>query len=401
MISNERVVEFVKRQNSIDFLMDRFIEDYIISYEDADKEEKNYLEENLYQLFRRFYYSQLLPDEDITMAMIVAFLVEKEFGNDIVAVPLVKPIYSKGALVTLEKEVRIFRKEEHPFVKDLEIVLGLAENGIRIDRYEVPDDKSSKRAVERLSLRDKYYFNVLFSTLLSLDLMVKIGDGNTTICKTSAKAAVFLKLSCEEKLYKSKEGIILFFEKIIKVNYPELRDALPYKVLASILEKPSVFKDLFESALNRLEIDASDEEIFKLAKDIFNGKEFDIEKIKDFTKILHLPIELDMYLISPLAYYLQLINPIYLGDFDVLAEIDHILGFEDLEAASLNLFSNNESIELTSLGEAMIDVESRPERLHGIDPDATDEKILEYILQCQDIIDAEIDDLDDFDFFDE
>jgi hypothetical protein len=401
MISDEKVVEFIKKQNSIDFLMDKFIDDFIISYEDADQEEKGLLEKNLHQIFRRFYYSQLLLDEDITMAMIVAHLVEKEFGKDLQAVPSVRTLYKNGSLVTLEKDVRIFRKEEHPFVKDMEIVLEVAESGIRIDQYELPDEKSCKKFVDRLSLRDKYYFNVLFTTALSLDLMVKLGDGKTVICKTSSKAAEFLSLSGPEKLVKSGEGILMFFSKQINENYPELSDVLSYKKLLSIFTDPSGFRDLIESALDELEVDASEEEIFKLAKDVFEGNKFDIERIKEFTKILNLPIELDMYMISPLSYYLQFISPVYLGDFDVLAETDLILGFEDVNTAFLNLFTNNESVDLTSLGEVMLDKESRPERGHLIDPDATDEDLLGYILQCQEIIEDELEDLDDFDYFEE
>jgi hypothetical protein len=401
MISNERVAEFILKQNSIDYLMDRFIDDFIITYEDVDQEEKSLLEENLHQFFRRYYYSQLLPDEDITMAMIVACLVEKEFGNELVAVPSVVPIYKNGALVMLEKGVRIFSKDEHPFVKDMEIVLEAAKTGLRVNQYDLPDEQSYKKAFNRLSVPDSYYFNVLFTTALSLDLMVKIGDGKTVICKTSAKAGSFLKLSCEEKLNEIKDGIIMFFAKTIKGNYPELSDKLTYNELTTIFKDPAGFGTFFESTLDELEIDASDEEIFKLAKDIFEGKEFDFNKLEEFTKVMRLPIELDMYMISPLSYYLQLISPIYLGDFDVMTEIDLIVGLEDMDTALLNLFTNNESIDLTSLGEALIDKKNRPDRIHRIDPEATDEDLLEYILQCQDIIDDEIDDLDDFEFFED
>lgn len=92
----------------------------------------------------------LVPDIYASPANMTNTLMEREFGKEIMALPILKSEYKGKKVKHLHFDVACFQTDNHPFVKDMETFLKVAEEGIPLQEPGVLPPKELARVQQRL-----------------------------------------------------------------------------------------------------------------------------------------------------------------------------------------------------------------------------------------------------------
>ncbi|MGE5633204.1 MAG: hypothetical protein ACM3TR_19225 [Caulobacteraceae bacterium] len=76
--------------------VENFLDQFLDIYDQLNKKDQGVLTECFHQMFRKYYYSTLLPDTPLTPANIINTLVEREFNKNVMVIPTLKVNYYKN-----------------------------------------------------------------------------------------------------------------------------------------------------------------------------------------------------------------------------------------------------------------------------------------------------------------
>jgi hypothetical protein len=137
----------------------------------------------------------------------------------------------------------------------------------------------------------------------------------------------------------------------------------------------------------------------ELLEDTFDEHDFLAKhKIDSMEDLFIISLMLDMYFYTPFGYYLQLIQPVYINEYDIENEADDILtNSEDIQSARMQLFTPAISYDLTPLGEAVLITGRKPKRKQRLPNEFGDNEMY----QAVEINRSGIDMWDDDDYYDD
>ncbi len=393
-----KAIDFFMEQKSTKAIIEDFIDQFMENYENLRHKERELVAQCIHPLFRRYYYSTILPDSYMTYASIINGLIEKECGKGIILFPVLKPVYQGKKIQRIEYEVACYKIDKHWFVRDMEIFLEIAAKGITIGEFGILPLSECGKLKNKVMIDDRHYFNMITMTALDAGLIqeAQAGDGHF-YTQTTKETTDFLSLGNKEKLQFVIEAIVKQFSRVISDGLPEL-DFFSVDKTASMLRKPTDFVDLFYPIAKKLNIDQdlltaiSEEDYIDFESDLSD------EDLKQLASISYLLVSYDMYFLTPFGHYLQLIQPVYAFDFFMDYAIGDLLDAEDIQEARTGLFMGAASYDLTPLGEALLGKGRKPKRKFGITEKLSDDEIMEIITAIKDDIFYEFDDDDEYDY---
>jgi len=390
-LEKARARDFFKRQKSTVAAVKNFVEQFMDIYEELKAKDKELLSKCIQQMFRKYYYTSLVPDTYASPANMTNTLIERKFGKGVMALPILKPEYKGEKIKHLHFDVACFQTDNHPFVKDMETFLKVAEEGIPLQEPGILPPKEHGRVKNKVLLSDRHYLNIISLAALEAGLLERIQqDDGKILGKASAKAGEFLDLDEIQKLRLIVDAVAKHFSKIMVNVLPESKDLFSADKIKNLLKKPADYEGLFIQALKVLGVsDYSDIESFFY--DLPFSEEFQLseKEAEKLGKVFYTLLYYDLYFLTPFGYYLQLIQPDYEGEYIMEEEIYNLLeDVDNFQQARLKLFSGvAASYDLTPLGEALLGKGRKPARTQALGKDFGDDDMLELIEKSGDYFD--------------
>ena len=296
-------------------------------------------------IYRRWYFSALVEDSSLSPANIV-YALNKAYNMPVLATPRLsfKPGKSDKPGQKGDKnpvfELTLFPAEEHPFIKDLQLFLKHFE-----DIGPAFDLSALGAGPEGLNLKDPEYIGFLCDIAISLRLVKKMPSVNTVVGMVNSTWQSFFKQSPLIILEKAASAVIDMCTEALGEVLP-LNSTFRQK-MSSYLKNPKsvdeIFGDMFtDSGIDILkmfdELDSGlgiyedmlqdslfDEpdnldDLLDMEKAI-KGKDFSTMHADIMTGAFFLGISLDKFFLTPLSYYLRLIQPLYILPYDPAEEL--------------------------------------------------------------------------------
>mgnify|MGYP001002783826 CR=1 FL=1 len=295
-------------------------------------------------------------------------------------------------------------------VTDFETVLEICKSSLKVNTFGIPEDSERKRFYGKLFLNDRHYLNIIVMAAIKLEYILISNHKGKTIAITTEKSKELVNMPVKSKIKLLAEGIIENFVSSINLEIPQLKDLITKRAIWEIIENPSKLEDFIYSINEKLGIDNN------FLYQIIDKKEVDFEELEDmFTNnpssnmLAILMIRIDIYLFTPLGYYLQLIKPFYGDVYNIMVEMEYIFSFLDEEYVYVRnlLFSIPEEFDLTLLGEEIILNGKKSKIVEKINGNYDDESFLKCFKKRQQYIEDELSDFyndyddDDYDHDDD
>jgi hypothetical protein len=391
MTRPEEVVDFFLKQKSTVASIKRFIEQFMSHYLYLDKEGRDIAAHCVHQMFRRYYYSPLIQDTAATPANFINTLVHREFGPGVMVVPALR-VKSDGEGITgIDFDVACVQEECHYAVRDFESLLDKAASGIALEECGVLTFEEAERLRHEVFITDSNYVRFLGLVALEGGLLDRVPSGTEATASVTSKINDFLSLGERGKLTFIINAAMCLCSRMMAGASPTWSGEFTTPRISDYLENPCDMDDIFE----RSGIDPDE-----LNERVLSGE---IETLPDeeTQKILEVGVLLPtfgLFFTAPFSYYLQLLQPLHLQEFNMGIEMDNLIGFNEPKAARLSQFLPADIHDLTPLGEEVLAKGRRVEKCQELDPEVSDEDMYE-ILECLED-DDEMSELDDLGFDD-
>lgn len=381
MYNLDQIYSFFMNKQSTKAAVENFVEQFFQIYEELEQKEKEILELCVQQMFRKYYYSDLIPDRNLTPSTIINTLVERELGNDLVVQPILKLNYRGNELDLIDLTVITYQQDEHPMVKDMELFLELAGSGVKVLDFGIVSAEEHNR-FSSMTINDRHYFNILSMAALESGMTIVLHKGKTATAKISPKGKEFLQLDARQKLQLLIDAVIKLCSSAITRSYPELKGKFSDDGVRRLLTSPKNIEELLLPIFNKVGIDIS--MIVGFSAGFMEGannqpSEEELLKMAEFVSIQQ---TLDMFFSTPFGYYLQLIQPVYPDSYDIQEEVGILLlDTSDFQNIRTKLFTIPAEYDLTSLGELLlVKGGKKPKRQQVIPSDIGDQEMYEAVL---------------------
>lgn len=362
-----------------------FIDQFLEIYESLSSKKQPLFLDSFHQMFRKYYYTALVPDTFLTPANIINTLVEREFGSNTMVLPLFKMDYQKDKLSDILLGVKAFEKDNHFFAKDMMMLIRLAEkgDGIEITEPSIISPEKYSSFWEDLTIPDLHYLSILYQATVEEGFIEEYSLEGVTMAKSTMSAQGYIFSSREDKLDWAISAVISLCSLRITEALPQFKNEFSEEKIRNLLTNPRDCIDILKPLLKGMNLNKT-----KLSAAVKNNiapenflPAYQNDKMGD---IVLLNFLLDMYFYTPFGYYLQLIQPIYVSEqgdtFDIKAETKMLLDPPyNMPFDRTNLFSAAFSYDLTPLGEELLAGTKKPKRRYLLPADMDDEEILPLI----------------------
>lgn len=358
MRTEDTVAENLLNKKSITMAQDVFFNEFKFIYDDSSKKERGFLEKSVDQIYKKYYYSVVEPDTYITPANILSALIKKDTDINDIFVPKIELLKSNGALQGIHTSLRRVNSSSHYMVDDFEKVIRICTSGIKVDENGIPDEKERKQFEGKLFINDRHYLNILILVAINTGYIAIFSYKNEHKATTINQSKELKGMSVFQKIKLITEGIIVLFVKTLSNIFPESSEFITKGTILNSLKDPSKFTNIYDQLVRKSGMDI--EPLMKAMTD----KGVDVDLVKDlisndpssYSKMLHLFIHIDIYFITPLGYYLQIIKPLYENIYNIEIELGSALYIlnEDFNEARCLLFGSSMEFDLTGLGEEIL-----------------------------------------------
>lgn len=407
MDNNEVMFDFYEKRKSTKAVVERFIDEFQEIYNsgyqeiyeeaygetdgDIDDKAQELLRQCVQQMFRKYYYSQLVPDTPVTPASIVNTLVERELGKDIMALPEIRITWGRERVEHFNLSVTGFGIEDHFFIKDMDTFLSFAEKGVKIVEPGIIPDDCRGDIGDKVFINDRHYINIISMLSLNMGYLSEDSRVKDRLFYTNEKAHEYMSLKNSDKLEMIIMGVVKMCSKSMTGGFPALYEDFSEERLESILKNPVDMDEILKTVYEKLGIDIKGlREIME--KDIEEISDLPEEQLKDIAVMYNLGAMFDMYFTVPFGYYLQLIQPVYPEIYSMYLETGNILGnIDDLKNARAGLFSQALRYDLTPLGEKILLHGKRSDRKQALPEEYGDDEMYKTILESKSILEPSFD----------
>lgn len=291
--------------------------------------DKAVLREFMPAMFRRWYFSALVEDSLLSPANLV-YALNESYGMARHAMPRLVLKHDEDGVKKPSFQLAEFAENKHPLVKDLQIFL---------EHYGPTFDVEGLKSLKipaLLSLRDGAYIGFLFDLAIHLRLVRKMPSVNKTVGMVNATWPSFFKKS-------GRSILSILARAVMDMTAHALGEVLPLnntfrQKLGTYLKNPKsvdeIFGDMFtDSGIDILKIFDELDAGFGVYEELFSKEEPVTDAGRDIagmhadimTGAFFLGVSLDKFFLTPLSYYLRLIQPLYILPYDLREELRSIL----------------------------------------------------------------------------
>ncbi len=293
-------------------------------------------------LFSKWFYTSLLTDSSLTPANVV-----NAIEND----PTKEYAFTMKTSVSSPSKYKIklesFSTEEHPFIKDLALLVETFSPSQSTKNTYFLTDKEVNKLKKSLSQSSDFYVEYLTAIAWQLDLLEIFPSIHTSMATVSQNADYFFKYTTEEMLRKcGVAGCALAANRFfthMDLDVGTINRDFFLKYLQSSFSVEDIFVDFY----NLLDFDIA--KLWEIAPDELDDEEQMVASSFLFTGIL-----LDEWFVFPMTNFLHFLRPISFIAVDFLVSINYlantvILGRE----LDLEIFSPPSYLELTVVAEKL------------------------------------------------
>jgi hypothetical protein len=320
VLVDNKIINYCNETESIYGVLELFKKEFFESYNALNTKEKKVVLKSTPYSYRLWYHSALIDDTSLSAANFLNLQIKDKFNEDCTIVPALTPVYNRKALKDFRFEFKIFTIDDHPVLKDIIILLesslpdiGTDENGLILEEERVT-------FINNLTFKEIYYVTFLTNIAYELKLLKRqpaIGVYRAAPNKVAVSS--FFKLSNEEQFEKIVDTAIkVASRQLCHIFIPDDK-AFTVNVLKNLLKDGLDLTVWLDNIMNKYNLNFDAEELEGIdinTIDTMMDDELPKESLMALGMRMELAFHMDMCLITPLAYYLQLIQPIYSENYD-------------------------------------------------------------------------------------
>lgn len=307
-------------------------------------------------IFRMWYYSALIDESPFSPVNLINSQISEEFGEGCTVVPKPIPVYKNRVLKDFQFEYRLFPLKEYPVLEDLRLLLEHSTPDVGIDEGGLLLEEERASLINSLSFNEIYYITYLTNLAYELKLLKKmpsIGVHRAMSVRENIKE--FFKLSKDTQMKKLIDATIAWGSLPLLQMLPSDRKLISKEALIELFTSGHSLDEYLAPIFKRHQIDID-----------FEG--LDIENLEDLQALelseedlfaaainLDLSFIIDAYLTTPLGYYLQCLQPLYLNCFDFTIFFEQLLQAEEMNIPIIKLyFAMGNLFDLTYNGKRLM-----------------------------------------------
>lgn len=353
------IINYCNSTETIYGILNMFKESFLRNLKPLKSTDRKLVIKALPYLYRMWYYSSLVPGTPLSPANFINTQVRKNFNDDSIVVPTVIPIYDKKALKSFKFEYTIFNLDNHPVLKDMKIFLEHCMPDIGIDKDGSILEDESDSFINLLSFKEIYYVTFLTNTAYELELLKKMPSINTYRAMTIYENTdAFFKLSSIEQLQKIYDATLAIASRALCSTFTYDENTFSEKSLQNLFKNAVFLDDFLDDIFKKFNMksDTNFEELdFEFINSI-DDSNIDNDELEIALALkLELSFIIDACLLTPIGYYLQLIQPIYVEKIDFEILFAQLIVAENFNIPLLKFyFIMSEEYDLTPLGKKLL-----------------------------------------------
>lgn len=171
---DNRIENYCQETESINKVLDFYKKEFLDNYEFLEVEERKPVLKAMPYCYRIWYYSALISDTSLSPANFINMQIKEKFNEDLVVVPIARPVYTRKKLKDFQQDFVIFTVEDHPVLKDLEYFLDNCRPDIGVDASGLLLDEEREAIIDSLTFKEIFYVTFLTNTAYELGLLKKM-----------------------------------------------------------------------------------------------------------------------------------------------------------------------------------------------------------------------------------
>lgn len=365
------LIQYCQDSESVTGILNLFPEDFLAEFDLVLKKQRPAILKAMPYLYRMWYYSALVENTSLSPANFISSQISAKYEKDEIVVPIARPNFEKKSLKGFDFDFIIFNMDNHPVLEDLQLFLEACSPDIGVDKDGLLLDEEREKFINSLNFKEIFY--ITFLTNLSYEMrflrkMPSIGIYRST--PVSDNINNFLKLPQKEQLKKIVDAIFSIASKNLCQVFTFDRKTFSKESLYNLFRNSADMTEFTENIYKKFNLNTDD-----LDTDYLEGLDFeslddleDLDISPESLMALNLRIDieflLDAYLLTPLGYYLQLIQPIYINEMDFFRHFEELLEADRINLPPIKLFFRMaDGFDITPLGEKLLLEGNTPKNL--------------------------------------
>jgi hypothetical protein len=385
------IIDYCNSNENFKNILELFKDDFLSDFEDKEPKDRTPIMKALPYLYRMWYYSTLVNDSPLSPANFISLQVREKFGEDTLVVPVSSPVYKSRKLKDFKYEYLLISIDDHPVLKDLRLFIDECTPDIGTDENGLLLEEERDRFINSLSFKEIYYVTFLTNTAFELDLLKKLPSIHAyRAVPNVAKVDTFFNLSKEEQLKKIVEATISIASKYLNQTFTFDRKTFSKENLNSLFTDAADLDKFLGYILKKFNLNIEDFSLEDFEFDSENPEQINIPE--DILMSLALKLDLSFFieanLITPLGYYLQLIQPIYMEPMYFEPHFNELVqGFNTPGFPLIKLyFIMSNGFDLTSMGKKLLlDGNSPEHEFQKLTGTIDFSELYEYILDAREL----------------
>jgi hypothetical protein len=356
---DNRIENYCQETESINKVLDFYKKEFLDNYEFLEVEERKPVLKAMPYCYRIWYYSALISDTSLSPANFINMQIKEKFNEDLVVVPIARPVYTRKKLKDFQQDFVIFTVEDHPVLKDLEYFLDNCRPDIGVDASGLLLDDEREAIIYSLTFKEIFYVTFLTNTAYELGLLKKMPSiGVHRATAVTSNMEVFFNLTKREQLKRLVEAVISIASKQMCDLFPLDRSSFSVSSLRNMIKDAVDLNEYLNNIMEKYNIIVDMDELEKI--DLENLDDIEIDNLPQESMMalairMELAFAMDAYIATPLGYYLQLLQPIYINTYDAATHFYELYQAEHSKVPLIKLFfMMPNGLDLTDLGENII-----------------------------------------------
>jgi hypothetical protein len=354
-----KIISYCNETESIHGIFDLYKEEFLENYKLLSAKEKKPVQKALPYIYRMWYYSTLMEDTPLSPANFINMQIKEKYGEDTMVVPIARPAYKRKALSDFEQEFIVFNIQSHPVIKDLELFVHTCMPDIGVDENGLILEEEREKFINDLTFREIFYVTFLTNISYELGLLRKLPSiGVHRAAALAGNVEKFFKLQKEEQLKKIVEAVLTIASKQMCELFPMDRSAFSVTALRKLVKDGVDLNEYLNDIMDKynINVDFGELEDIDMDKlDEMDEEDLPQESMMALAVRMELAFAMDAYIATPLGYYLQLLQPIYIYVYDASSYFYELYDAEIHNIPLIKLFFlMPNGLDLTVLGKKIL-----------------------------------------------
>lgn len=306
---------------SIYGILNLYKNELLSSYDHLSFEERKVAARALPYVYRMWYYSTMVESTSLSPANFINMQIKERFGGTQSVVPISSTIQNNNKITGLKYEYKLFDIENHPVLNDLEQFLYNCVPDIGVDESGLILDSEREKFIKKMTFKEIFYITFLTNMSYELGLLKKLPSINTyRAAAIPSSSEAFFNLSKREQLQKIVNSTITNASKQLSEKFVYGKKAFSAASLGNLIKDGIDLNEYLDSTLKKFGFDFASIKLGDLMiglDDDMDTPSLNAETVRIVATRMDLAFYLEAFLITPLGYYLQLIQPIFINSFDI------------------------------------------------------------------------------------